>query len=1204
MIKNRVIGIELVVDDKGTVKLIRFARQAKQAFGQAGRSADDLGDSMKKGAQQAKRAEGAMAQVERRAGSLTGKVKLLGGAFERLRQAGGMVWGTIRRIAGGMFSLKGALVGLGLGVALGNVAKSFLDAASETENYTARLTSLLGSQKAATQAIQFYQKVASKVPFTLREVVESGTALEAFGAKSQKWLKPLTDLAAVMGVDLPEAAQALGRAYAGGAGAADIFRERGILQIIKDFAKLKYGIEDITKLTLPQFRRVMFEVFTQADGRIAGAADRQAKTWKGMISMLEDAWYQFRQKVMEAGVFDWLKAQLQSVLDWIEDAKASGKFQEWAQAIGSSVTKAFNTVKTWLAKGKVWWQEYGEDVKTVISGVVSAINEMIKAIAWTVDVLEKAARLSNKYYVAPYKLPDLFKDTGKAGGATGSWEDQTPLNLVAGEAGAYGGSPRSFSAGPAEASGRPSLLDSLGNDAKAIARIEKRITDQVAKATLDRYELRERELDQMVAGYKKAGGDVSKIEADVNKLRVKNYTDYVNRALKEERKKSEALGRGALKLGKADEQAWRRKEQGERALREKLRLLGLRGTELELERLRMEVEGYEQAGYDKELIAAYTARRLEEINQSALDQVLADWADGAGNMKRVTADAFNSMRSMLSNDLTRFFKGEFDSIGDLWRSLMDNMLNMFAQLVSQILVIWGTSNVARLFTGDPYLPLFGGVLDIGGKGGGPVQTAGTAASIYSAGKSILAGLGLIGPTTAAADSITAGLMAAGPATQAAAEAALAAQVSAALGTQTAAEGALATYGGTMAGGEFAGTFGATSGLSAMAGPMLAAIGPGMAGMMLSQMGFLMDGPMSPEEAVSNWEGQAKFIESMAANLERMGLALDAVDDKQFRLFGQAAKDAAGDLERLKTVAGYTDEQIEALVGSLHPMAQEFIASGQAANSLEAEVGALVRQINAAENSMALTSVETKEFDRRIGELAGRMGITGDEAQAFKDQIYRLSHEFTLGGEEAGAFGQALEQFVATTLQGVTERAGAGAEAVRGLVEAMNGAKSAAGSFTSALPRGGTVNEVGLWTGGGGGNAELGYYHQGGLVRHQGGGIVPWGWASYQELMRLASDEVLTKLQMGEYVVQAGAVNDLTLPWLDFVNQTGQPPVVAVPEPVVIQPPAPNVQSGRTVIIEEGAVTIVVQGGDLDEEKLARLVRDEIQDLDWDTFESA
>lgn len=232
------------------------------------------------------------------------------------------------------------------------LVKSFMDAAVQTENYKVRLEALLGSQEAAAEAMQFFQDVASKVPFTLQDVIEAGTTVTAFGADLKKWTPILTDLAAVMGLDLVDAANALGRAYAGGAGAADIFRERGILQIIKDSAKMKHGIEDITKLTLPQFRDIMYESFTDPKGRIAGAADKLAKTWTGMISMLEDAWFQFRQAVMEAGVYDWLKDQLKGLLEEINRLKETGKLKEWAEKTAAAFVSLIDVTGIFLGQLK------------------------------------------------------------------------------------------------------------------------------------------------------------------------------------------------------------------------------------------------------------------------------------------------------------------------------------------------------------------------------------------------------------------------------------------------------------------------------------------------------------------------------------------------------------------------------------------------------------------------------------------------------------------------------------------------------------------------------------------------------------------------------------------------------------------------------------------------------------------------------------
>ena len=50
-----------------------------------------------------------------------------------------------------------------------------------------------------------------------------------------------------MGTTATEAANALGRAFSGGQGSADILRERGILALIKD----SQGLTDLSKTTLP-----------------------------------------------------------------------------------------------------------------------------------------------------------------------------------------------------------------------------------------------------------------------------------------------------------------------------------------------------------------------------------------------------------------------------------------------------------------------------------------------------------------------------------------------------------------------------------------------------------------------------------------------------------------------------------------------------------------------------------------------------------------------------------------------------------------------------------------------------------------------------------------------------------------------------------------------------------------------------------------
>tara|TARA_R100001443_G_scaffold26249_1_gene39446 strand:- start:9008 stop:11158 length:2151 start_codon:yes stop_codon:yes gene_type:complete len=161
----------------------------------------------------------------------------------------------------------------------------FFRTAIQFEDVKARLVGLTGSVENAEFAFQKFNTVASSTPFQLGDVVNAGAQLQAFGSVATDTIKPITDLAAFMGTTATEAANAFGRAYAGGAGAADILREKGVLNIIKSFK----GIEDLSKITLPEFRDALIGALETPSVGIAGSADRMSKTFTGAVSNMFDA---------------------------------------------------------------------------------------------------------------------------------------------------------------------------------------------------------------------------------------------------------------------------------------------------------------------------------------------------------------------------------------------------------------------------------------------------------------------------------------------------------------------------------------------------------------------------------------------------------------------------------------------------------------------------------------------------------------------------------------------------------------------------------------------------------------------------------------------------------------------------------------------------------------------------------------------------
>ena len=197
----------------------------------------------------------------------------------RLRQS----TSGIRREIGGLRNdlLLMSFAFAGVTAAIGKL----VGVSAKFESVKTRLVGLTGSVENAEKAFDNFNRIAAQTPFSLEDVVDAGAQLEAFGADSDALIGSITDLASFMGTTAVEAANAFGRAFAGGAGAADILRERGILNIIKT----SQGLEDLSKTTLPDFRKALISAMQDPVVGIAGSADRLSETFQGLISNTGDS---------------------------------------------------------------------------------------------------------------------------------------------------------------------------------------------------------------------------------------------------------------------------------------------------------------------------------------------------------------------------------------------------------------------------------------------------------------------------------------------------------------------------------------------------------------------------------------------------------------------------------------------------------------------------------------------------------------------------------------------------------------------------------------------------------------------------------------------------------------------------------------------------------------------------------------------------
>ena len=358
-------------------------------------------------------------------------------------------------------AVTGLAIGFGvykLGGAIINLGKSSIQTAGEFEALRIRLNNMYGSVEKGGKAFETFNRIAATTPFQLKNVVQAGASLKMFGMDAEETIKPLSDLAAFMGEDVVYAASAMGRAFAGGVGAADVFREKGILQLIKD----SQGIEDLTKLTIPEFREAMFAALADPNSGVVGATDKLSKSWVGVVSNFQDGIDRMKaaigKKLIEKiqpliedintefgkmGEIGWENIGESILENWREVFKTlSGVFVDGGILVGkafaigigagfqagyvsffekttNTLTDGINKVLEFLHGGyasKIGELDRGVDLSwldTAVSDLIAEFEEKIEKTGKTIsnlttNIIEDAQKIKDELWDAPHDDPAFF----------------------------------------------------------------------------------------------------------------------------------------------------------------------------------------------------------------------------------------------------------------------------------------------------------------------------------------------------------------------------------------------------------------------------------------------------------------------------------------------------------------------------------------------------------------------------------------------------------------------------------------------------------------------------------------------------------------------------------------------------------------------------------------------------------------------------
>ena len=200
------------------------------------------------------------------------------------------------QMADGFRKVKNAIVAIGGTALFGSFLKSTIQTGAQIEALEVQLEALLGSAEEGGKAFENMRRFASKVPFSLRQIQQGAGGLAAASSNADELnelLQITGNISAQFGIPFEEAAANVQRALSAGAGAADQFRDRGVLAFAGFKAGVSYNANETAKILQKTFG---------TGGTADGAMDKFAQTTSGALSMLGDAVFNFQAIIAQSGL--------------------------------------------------------------------------------------------------------------------------------------------------------------------------------------------------------------------------------------------------------------------------------------------------------------------------------------------------------------------------------------------------------------------------------------------------------------------------------------------------------------------------------------------------------------------------------------------------------------------------------------------------------------------------------------------------------------------------------------------------------------------------------------------------------------------------------------------------------------------------------------------------------------------------------------
>lgn len=257
----------------------------------------------------------------------------------------GAAAGNVRQQAAGAL---GTVLKLGAAAAGAGFAfkKAFIDPAAQFEVFQQRLDALEGSGAGGKRAMEWIRDFSRRTPIEIGGVTEAFLQLRQFGMNpTDGSMQAIVDTTANLGGSqekLLKITELVGKAWGKqklGSEEVQSLQEQGVP--VFDLLSQASGRSAKSLLELSQKGRLgrsAISLLVKEMGKAnAGGAQAGMRTWGGLMAQLSNRWTDFSLRVMDSGLFDFLKGKIEVVLGQLDKWAADGSLERWARDFAGGI---------------------------------------------------------------------------------------------------------------------------------------------------------------------------------------------------------------------------------------------------------------------------------------------------------------------------------------------------------------------------------------------------------------------------------------------------------------------------------------------------------------------------------------------------------------------------------------------------------------------------------------------------------------------------------------------------------------------------------------------------------------------------------------------------------------------------------------------------------------------------------------------------